>query len=245
MPVSVRDKIVLFGDSLTERGFSVEFGGWASHLANHFVRRLDVVNHGYGGYTSVWADALFDSLFQEKHVQGPVRLAVVFFGANDAANNERQKTSLADYEKSLASIVAKFRSLPDGLRPKHIVLLAPPVVDDAVWNGSDPSRQNDRDNAKAGEYAAACERVAAGLGVPCVNLHRIMLSHADWRGFMEPDGLHLGSKGNRLVFDQLLAVIHEQFLDMRLDDAGTAGGLTMAAPHHSQVFFMDPRRSFQ
>ena len=56
-----RSSIVLFGDSLTQRGF--EEGGWASAVAHHFGRRADVYNRGYGGYNSRWAAVLAPSLF--------------------------------------------------------------------------------------------------------------------------------------------------------------------------------------
>jgi len=39
---SRRGSIVVFGDSLTQRGF--EEGGWVSALAQHFNRRADVYN---------------------------------------------------------------------------------------------------------------------------------------------------------------------------------------------------------
>ena len=42
-------KIVAFGDSLTQRGFDVDQGGWLAQLANAYVRRFDVVNRGYSG----------------------------------------------------------------------------------------------------------------------------------------------------------------------------------------------------
>ena len=42
-------KIVAFGDSLTQRGFETDKGGWLARLANAYVRRFDVVNRGYGG----------------------------------------------------------------------------------------------------------------------------------------------------------------------------------------------------
>lgn len=43
------DKMVLFGDSLTQRGFDTEQCGWAATLANCYIRKLDVVNRGFSG----------------------------------------------------------------------------------------------------------------------------------------------------------------------------------------------------
>lgn len=40
---------VLFGDSITQRGFE---DGWVASLANHYTRKADVLNRGYGGYNA-------------------------------------------------------------------------------------------------------------------------------------------------------------------------------------------------
>ena len=58
-----RASIVLFGDSLTQRGF--EDGGWAAALAHHFGRRADVYNRGFGGYNSRWALHVLRELFPQ------------------------------------------------------------------------------------------------------------------------------------------------------------------------------------
>ncbi len=47
-----RPKLVLFGDSLTERGF--EAGGWASSLAYLYTRKADVISRG-GGAWIAWS----------------------------------------------------------------------------------------------------------------------------------------------------------------------------------------------
>lgn len=49
---SVRGQIVLFGDSITQRSFSV--GGWGARLSHHYMRKADVLNRGFSGYNSAW-----------------------------------------------------------------------------------------------------------------------------------------------------------------------------------------------
>jgi hypothetical protein len=39
-------KMILFGDSLTERSFNVENRGFGAVLQNYYARRVDVVNRG-------------------------------------------------------------------------------------------------------------------------------------------------------------------------------------------------------
>lgn len=43
-------KIYLIGDSNTQFGFSD--GGFASQLADRYIRKCDVINRGFNGYTS-------------------------------------------------------------------------------------------------------------------------------------------------------------------------------------------------
>ena len=57
-----RSSVVLFGDSLTQRGFDGG-AGWATAVARYFGRRADVYNRGYGGYNVRWASVMAPSLF--------------------------------------------------------------------------------------------------------------------------------------------------------------------------------------
>ncbi|KAH8092388.1 hypothetical protein JL720_5357 [Aureococcus anophagefferens] len=98
-PLLARSSVVLFGDSLTQRGF--EPGGWASALAHHLGRRADVYNRGYGGYNARWASYLAPALFPD-HSGAPGRhlLVAVWFGANDAADaGERAHVPLDEFAR--------------------------------------------------------------------------------------------------------------------------------------------------
>ena len=67
-----RPRIVLFGDSLTEFSFGGDFGGttrsgWGSLLAQAFVRKADVYNRGYSGYTTTMAvETALPTLFVDR-----------------------------------------------------------------------------------------------------------------------------------------------------------------------------------
>lgn len=81
-PTMIRPQWVLFGDSITQRGFSPN--GWAGLLADAYQRRIDIVNRGYSGFNTKWAVPLLDRVFPAQS-KDSVQLATVFFGANDAA----------------------------------------------------------------------------------------------------------------------------------------------------------------
>ncbi len=51
--LKLRPAIVLFGDSITQQGFGLNgHVGWASLLANDYIRRADVLNRGFSGYNA-------------------------------------------------------------------------------------------------------------------------------------------------------------------------------------------------
>jgi hypothetical protein len=78
----MRPQFVLFGDSITQRGW--EDRGWAAGLADAYGRKADVINRGYSGYNSRWALHLLDRVFPAAPAPPP-ELATVMLGANDAA----------------------------------------------------------------------------------------------------------------------------------------------------------------
>ena len=49
-------KVSLIGDSNTQYGFAD--GGFASQLANKYIRKYDVINRGFDGYTSQYLKKL-------------------------------------------------------------------------------------------------------------------------------------------------------------------------------------------
>ena len=108
-PLLARSSVVLFGDSLTQRGF--EPGGWAAALAHHLGRRADVYNRGYGGYNARWASYLAPALFPDPSgAPGRHLLVTVWFGANDAADaGERAHVPLDEFARRLELIVARAR----------------------------------------------------------------------------------------------------------------------------------------
>ncbi|KIZ01037.1 hypothetical protein MNEG_6922 [Monoraphidium neglectum] len=78
-----RSNILLFGDSLTELGTSPA-SGWSNALADRYKRRADVINRGFGGYTSKQGLEILPEILETIDL-GRTLLAVVWFGTNDAA----------------------------------------------------------------------------------------------------------------------------------------------------------------
>lgn len=74
---------VLAGDSITEFGF-VD-GGWGIMLAETYRRKADVINRGFGGYTSRMGVYILDE-FLNSFGSGRIKLVTLCFGANDASH---------------------------------------------------------------------------------------------------------------------------------------------------------------
>lgn len=74
---------VLVGDSITEFGF--DDGGWGMMMADTYRRKADLVNRGFGGYTSRMGVYVLDE-FLNSFGAGRIKLVTLCFGANDASH---------------------------------------------------------------------------------------------------------------------------------------------------------------
>lgn len=91
------DKVLLFGDSITQRAFSLSEGqmssGGASFvmgaaLADLYLRRMDVVHRGFSGYCTEHARYIVDDIIEaEKNL----KLAVSYFDDDDEKKKKRKR----------------------------------------------------------------------------------------------------------------------------------------------------------
>mmetsp|Transcript_39266 Transcript_39266/g.57783 ORF Transcript_39266/g.57783 Transcript_39266/m.57783 type:complete len:318 (+) Transcript_39266:98-1051(+) len=236
--VEQRPRIILFGDSLTQQGFSTTTNGWAAQIADLYQRRSDVLNRGFSGYNSRWARLLLPELFP---AEDPAPLLVaVLLGANDAAlPGYPQHVPVAEYEENLRAIVAHFRTAYPGT---GLLLLTPPPVHEGLWGAfvAAQGRELDRRAQVTAQYAAACRRVARREGLPLVDCHAAM--GGEDQGAAAPflsDGLHLTARGNDKVFQMLDEVLRREFKHIYPEE----GPLEMQAPWWGDVDPRNPARS--
>lgn len=216
---------VLFGDSLTERSH----GGWSSHLAALYSRRLDIIVRGFGGYNSRDAvqalPAILEPYYKQSVVPAELALFVIFFGANDSAlpvsqlgtpHSARQHVSLQDYESNVSAIVSQVRKVA----PKaSILLITPPPVHEPTrvmrlverigQAAVDqlPAGTLDRRNEFTKKYADACRALGQALNVPVLDLWTGLqhdengkpLPEGSWGPIYLDDGLHLTLAGEKRV----------------------------------------------
>ena len=179
--VLARSTIVLFGDSLTQRGFEPE--GWAAALAHYYGRRADVYNRGYGGYNTRWARELAPALFARPPQGQAHLLATVWFGANDACiSTERAHVPLLEFEANLETIVQQARQVA-----RVVVVMTPPPVHGPSRlayqkrkYGARATGVEERSTEVAGRYGDVAARVAGRHGCALLDVHQLMLREADW-----------------------------------------------------------------
>jgi lysophospholipase L1-like esterase len=241
-PLLARSSVVLFGDSLTQRGF--EPGGWASALAHHLGRRADVYNRGYGGYNARWASYLAPALFPDPSgAPGRHLLVTVWFGANDAADaGERAHVPLDEFARRLELIVARARRAA-----RAVVVLTPPPVHGPTRlayqrrrYGARATGVEERTTAGALAYGAEAARVARAAGAHVLDVGRLMVADDGWPAFVgagdaDGDGLHLSAAGQRFVADALIGALPGLGLDR--------DGLAYDLPWGFEVDAADPETS--
>ncbi|GJP35976.1 hypothetical protein CLOM_g20517 [Closterium sp. NIES-68] len=209
-----RPAFVLFGDSLTQKSFSP--GGWGAALQNQYARKVDVVLRGYSGYNTRWALFLLPKLFPKGDTSlAPPALVTVFFGANDAAlpgrTSGKQHVPIPEFKENLRVIVTHLQLLGPDVR---VVLITPPPVDEAgrlefakATYGDKCMKEPERTNEVTGKYAGAVREVAEACGgVPVIDLWTVLQQQPHWQSLLS-DGLHLAPGGNKVLFEQLSALL--------------------------------------
>lgn len=176
------DQFILFGDSITQMSSDPHMGfGLFAALQDAYSRRLDVINRGFGGYTSGHAIKVFPKFFPTPE-KATVRFMTIFFGANDAClPGSPQHVPLDVYKENLTRIIQHPATVAQN---PHILLLTPPPVNEYQLQGFDESKGNahpSRTAAFTKEYAEAVREVGASLGVPVVDVWKAFMSAVGWK----------------------------------------------------------------
>lgn len=217
MTMHLRPRILLYGDSLTQRAFAdgPNKVGWASLLASAYIRRADVLNRGFSGYNTTHALELLPRIFgssqsSDGNEDTGILFATVFFGANDCAlPGERQHVPLEEYSSNLRKIVEGIRATTKANYP--IILITPPPIDGEAWRAELGFDHCDRTNETARAYGLEAKRVAKELGCPALDTWELF--RGDKPGFENRlcDGLHLNDSGNELIYEGLMQLLKDNF----------------------------------
>ncbi|WEW60950.1 hypothetical protein PRK78_006438 [Emydomyces testavorans] len=125
-------RIYLFGDSLTEWGFSGKNCGFGWRLQQYYKNRVEVVNEGYAGQTTRSLRPRFEKYIlkkaEERGAPAPV-FVTIFLGANDACIfGDDTYVPIAEYEEHIRHYVNSILDHP-ATQGTKVVLISPPPID--------------------------------------------------------------------------------------------------------------------
>jgi lysophospholipase L1-like esterase len=227
-------KIILFGDSITELSCDQSLGfAFAPALQHEYFRKAQVIVHGYGGYTTEHARHLLEPILNHEAPSGgmtEIKLLSIFFGTNDATQNDYQFVPLRQYKSNLRAMVSIARQ-----RNISTVLVSPGPIDEYSANGTEASG---RSTTRARQYADACREVAMDNEVAFIDLWEGLLRAEGWNpgdpiiGKREEatdkhlrhlltDGVHFSGKAYRVWFDLFLSLARERFPDLCTENLPT------------------------
>lgn len=223
--------MLLLGDSITERCFSISEGRYAdsektfimgSALSDLFCRRMDIVYRGFSGYTSEQGRFMVDDILASLK---DVKLATVFFGSNDASETPFLSVPLERYTENITYIVSALQKA--GVK---VIVVGPALHDEAHPNSmfKDLPPKFPLTTLRNLEYSNAAAGVAKKCGVPFVDLWHAFLASVGWQegdpipgdvGSNSPlsishllnDGLHFTGAGYRVLYDEIVKVIETHY----------------------------------
>jgi lysophospholipase L1-like esterase len=229
----LRERIVLYGDSLTQRSF--EANGWGAALADEYSRTADVFNRGYGGYNSRWCareETLRAAFGGEREPTRRALMSCVMLGTNDATRlvdkvaerSNRVSVSVSDYGDYMRRIVNRA-----AMTSKFVFVMSPPVVDEDArrlcqierygesWVGGpweDRRPEIEAFGAMAKTVANEVNASSCGAKVVFVDVYAATKKLAQTQMIL-CDGVHFTSLGQEVVHRELRAA---------MTDAGVPSG---------------------
>ncbi|KAJ7685031.1 GDSL Lipase/Acylhydrolase [Mycena polygramma] len=229
MAANVQDAIMLFGDSITQAGWTE--GGFGARLANVYSRKFDVLNRGLAGYNTEWAIPVLEQCLATRHDQQHVlkiRLLVVWFGANDACiKPSPQHVPLPKFINNIKDMVQLVQSAESPYYSPwtKIILVTPPPVNThqrkADLSSREPPLELDRlfDTTKG--YAEGVIEAAAASRVAVVDVWTAIWNAAGQEeGALSrylSDGLHLTPEGYTVMYDALIKTIATEYPELHYD----------------------------
>ncbi|KAK9387720.1 SGNH hydrolase-type esterase domain-containing protein [Lipomyces mesembrius] len=216
------DKVLLFGDSITQYAYNQDIGFcFGPAMQNIYCRKFDVIQRGFGGYNSDHAVLMVDKIIeQETMPTSKIKLMVVFFGTNDSVVPEApQHVPITRYKDNLRTIVSSADQA--GAR---IVIVGPGPFNHHQWIIGRGDRAFERTTLRAREYCDAAIELAKELNVAVVPMWYLIMADLGWKegdpvyGLAElaaenpltsylNDGLHYFDKAYRVEFNNVIKAI--------------------------------------
>ncbi|KAJ2320037.1 isoamyl acetate-hydrolyzing esterase [Coemansia sp. RSA 2704] len=188
--------MLVFGDSITQYGNSIDRGGYVARLANYYQRQMDVINRGFAGYNSSGALEIANTVLPKTSILSTGRLfnmvrsssssllwptrtenfpgnarklqlCILFFGANDALVSSKDNSNTLDnYYKSMHSLVAMLQDSDSAHYSPDTRILIITPPPVGELMLSEPKLTNNRTS----KYVEVAKKVATEVNVPYIDL---------------------------------------------------------------------------
>ena len=195
-------QVVALGDSLTEMGSDPGSAGWVAQIQNLCVRKADVLNRGFSGYTSRYVKLILPSL---KIDWDRTILVTILLGTNDAEvpdHADSGNVPIFEFTANLRDIIQHV--LAHGVPADRIILITPPPVDED--KSFEVYKRKIRSNDLTKIYNETVLAVAAETGTHVIPLFSKIAAMPNWKSFLS-DGVHLSQDGNQLLFEEVRKII--------------------------------------
>jgi lysophospholipase L1-like esterase len=195
------ERIVFFGDSITEQG--VKPNGYITLFREELKTRypdfaIEVIGAGVSGNK---VPDLQNRLAKDVIEKKP-NAVVIYIGINDVWHwklNNLKGTTEQQYESGLREIIARIE-----YSGAEVILCTPSVI------GEVPDSTY-RQNQMLNQYAAISRKITKDRGVRLCDLHKafdiyLLANNPDKKekGILTTDGVHLNDEGNKFVAKELL-----------------------------------------
>ncbi|KAL4863947.1 hypothetical protein BDV12DRAFT_201590 [Aspergillus spectabilis] len=223
------DKVLLFGDSITQGSYDPESGfAFGAAIQHAYSRKMDVIQRGFSGYNSDHAAAIFPYILQQ---ESNIKLMILFFGTNDSIIPEsKNHIPLPRFKENTRGIILDAQEA--GIK---VVLIGPgPFNHHQFISVMEEGWVCDRTTLRARAYCDAAVELGRELGIPVVQLWYIIMADMGWKGG-DPvygleevpdqgrlgeyfnDGLHFLGPAYRSMFVHVMKVIKESYPELYPD----------------------------
>jgi len=201
MPLRSSDRIVFFGDSLTEQGELPQ--GYVSIVREHLRKDYPGITVIGAGISGNKVPQLVERLDRDVLRHRPT-IVVIYIGINDVWHFDKHGTGTPKpvYESGLRDLIARIQA-----SSARVMLCTPSVV-------GEKHRGENKLDSLLDDYAGISREVAQSLGATVCDLRKEFISYLTSHnpknlseGILTVDSVHLNDEGNRLVAETLLSVI--------------------------------------
>lgn len=204
-------RVVLFGDTATQQSFRL--GGWGARIADHFQRRVDVLNRGLEGYNTRWAKMMLPKVFPPGSASASADVIVVCFGALDAILpiNKAHHVPKTEFRSNLKDIL---NYLIDELHllSSSIVLLCPPAPKDELWAKTCQEKgiPVDRKNRTSWEYSCEVRELGREMSIDTVDIFSATSLSKEPVETLFIDGVLLAPRAGEIIANLVIPVLEKK-----------------------------------